>query len=62
MKHEDIQAIKKGLIQLMKIATTNAECAEEFDDHISAALMRKEADNLYKAAKALDILEKWKAI
>lgn len=62
MKTEDIQALKKGLIELMKVATTNAECAEEFDDHASAEAMRAEANKLYIAAKALDKLEEWKAI
>lgn len=62
MKTEDIVALKKGLIELMRVATTNAECAEEFDDHASAKAMREEANKLYIAAKAIEKLEGWKAI
>lgn len=62
MKTEDIAALKKGLIELMRVATAHADCAEEFDDQKSAKVMRDEANKLYIAAKAIEKLEGWKAI
>lgn len=58
MDTTQVMALKKGLIEAMKVSTDTADVALRFGDAQASAQLREHADRLYIAAKTLETLEK----